>query len=180
MGRTDFIKKIVEALQLDVNLEETPYAIGKTFVPVIPLKIPPKTILFTPTEAEWIAGFNVPAGKKWRIISASILWTSDVNAGNREIIFRIRQGSNILFVGSSRNFQVASTGVIYSFFIGAGNVGSSSAEFQTVEIPKDLILSNNAQIQVFDNAGIAAGDTLTFSTLVVEEEELISGEIETR
>lgn len=178
MVRTDFIKKIVDAYQLDANLEEIPSKVGSTFLPVIPLPIPPTIVMFRPTKTEWSNGIRVPSGKKWKILSAHVKWTSDINAGNREIRLLVvtGDGNNNIFVAVSRNFQTASLILHYSFFPEAVHVGSASGTFQSIPFPKDLLLIPNQRITIVDDAAIAVGDTLTESTLIVEESDLDTDE----
>ena len=180
MGRTDFIKKIVDALQLDVNLEKTPYAVGSTFVPVISLKIPPKIVIFRPTEAEFVAGFIVPAGKRWRVLLAQIGWNSDGNAGNREIVLEIWDNIDKVIRFASPNYQIASKSVNYSFFGGAPNIGSPSGLIQSISIPEKLLLTQGDGLSVYDYTGVAVGDTVSSAILVVEEEDVFPGEVEER
>lgn len=146
--------------------------------PVVSIPILPTIVKFTPTEAEFAAGIIVPSGVKWRILSAFINWTSDVNAGNREIRMLVNNPltSERFFNVGSRNFQAASLTESYNFFPGANSVGSASASFQEIAIP-DLILEEGTSIIINDASSIAAGDAVANATLVVEEETVVDGEI---
>lgn len=182
MVRTDFIKKIVDAFQLDANLEQLPNKVASSFVPVINLKIPPKIVHFKPTEAELDNGITVPSGKKWRIIALWIQWTSDANAGNRQIFVDFYEPTPSVQSISveSRNFQIASKVIRYSFFIGAGDpVGAANAEAQSLPLPQDFFLTAGGQIFAGDREGIAVGDA-ALSRLVVEESDLDTDEYEER
>lgn len=179
-------KGIIDRMHRDTRIQPVltlPREFGKVIVPVLQVNPPtrPTIVKFTPTEAELAAGITVPAGVKWKLKSIFFIWTSDVNAGNREIIVILDSstGGISLFRVASRNFQAASLATNYNFFIGAANVGSSSGETQTIPLP-DITLLEGDNIIAKDSASIAVGDTLTLASVIIEEENLIDGEIESR
>lgn len=175
---SSLFKKFTDFFQLKSN-DFLDSEAGRMLVPVITHPIPPLIVSFTPTEAQWASGIPVPAGKKWKILLANVGWISDVNAGNREIMIQIFDAGNMLVEHASRNFQAASLQVNYCFFVGAPSVGSSSGLFQSIAIP-DLFLTEGQLITIVDFSGIAAGDTVDNSLLIVEEEDILENEIETR
>lgn len=176
---SQLFKKFTDFFQLKTN-DFLDSEAGRMLVPVVNVPIPPLIRRFDLSEVDFFTGIAVPAGKKWRILNIHIAWTSDVNAGNREIALEIDKTTNLdnqLFV-AARNFQAASLVVNYNFFPGASNTGSASGLFQDISIPPDLILTENNSIYVFDNAGIAGGDTAANGTLLVEETDVLEGELD--
>lgn len=152
---------------------------GEIIVPVVPVKIPKRIIVFTPTEAELSTGLNVPSGVTWKVLAVDVVLTSDANAGNREFLLTLLNDPAVLGTVdiASRNLQIASTTVTYSYFIGAGSpVGSGSSLFQTLPLPQDWPMREGAVISGFVNSGGFAGDTLT-ATVVVEETPVFDNEI---
>lgn len=166
------IKKFTDFLQLK-HTDMLDSEAGKMLIPVVSVPILPTRVQFTPTEAELATGIRVPAGVKWKLKSIFVRWTSDVNAGNREIRIVINNPDtgNGIFINRSRNFQAASLVIDYNFFVGANDVGSASGGSQVISIP-DINLVEGTRITVTDFAVISAGDTATLSTFVVEEETL--------
>lgn len=178
----DLLKKFVDFFQFKTG-DFIGTEVGDKIVPVVAIKIPSTFLRLTPTEAQMRAGVQVPSGKKWKIISIRILWVSDVNAGNREIILEIYSPdfNTAMMAIASRNFQPASVSVSYSFFAGAGDpVGSSSGDIQTLPLPEKLWLQENSHILLYDFVEFAAGDTVPEVEWVIEERDAGSDEFEER
>lgn len=173
---SELIKKFTDFFRLKTN-DMLDSEAGRMLVPVVSVPILPTIVRFTPTEAELATGIDVPSSRKWRILSLFLRWTSDANAGNREIKILVNDPvtGERMFENASRNFQAASLAVGYNFFPDGNSVGSSSGLFQEIAIP-NVILSEGSRITVSDGEGIAAGDTVTNATLIVEEEIVTDGE----
>lgn len=177
---SELIKKFTDFFRLKTT-DMLDSEAGRMLVPVVSVPINPTIVRFTPTEAEFDSGIRVPANRRWRIIAISFDWTSDVNAGNREIRILVNDpiSGDRFFHLTSRNFQIASLTVAYNFFPLANSVGSASGLFQEISIP-DMILSEGTRIIVDDSAAIAIGDTMTNACLIVEEEIAVDGEFVSR
>ena len=176
MVRTDFIKKLVDALQMDAQLEEIPKKIATSFVPVIPLEIPPKIVFLQPVEAGNTLGAKVPAGKKWKVLHIGFRYVSDVNAGNRELVLEVTDGiagNDILFIAVA-NFQPASKTLHYTFGPGLSLAESESGLFQTIPLPERFYHGGD-EFFIFDDANIAVGDAFSVASFIVEETDDFDG-----
>lgn len=178
---SQLFKKFTDFFQLKSN-DFLDSEAGRMLVPVVNVPIPPKIIRFDLNEAQFFTGIVVPGGKSWKILNVYLEWTSDVNAGNREIALEIdKSGDGTLdnqFFVASRNFQAASLTQMYNFFPGASDTGSASATTQNISIPPNLVLTERNAIYVFDNASIAVGDTVANGTLLIEETDLMENQFE--
>lgn len=175
---SSLIKKFTDFFKLKVTDSLSSEA-GRQFVPVITHPILPLIVTLTPNESEFSSGIVVPAGKKWKVKQIHFTFTSDVNAGNRELQLRfIDGGANVIsYLVASRNFQAASLIVDYNFGVGLSHVGSSSGLHQTIPLP-DFVLLEGSSIQIVDVNAIAVGDTIAQGYICIEEEDVLEDEVE--
>lgn len=178
MTRTDFIKKIVNAFQLDANLETIPEKVASSFVPVFQVNIPVPVIREIRDAAlnDSDKTLTVPNGKIWNVISIFCSLITTVSVGDRLIqIFISDPNGNNIFGQSAKNVQIASTTERYNFIKGIREATEITAGFHDIPLPTDLVLSEGFQIQILDSAAIAAAADDLEIIIMVEENDMVEG-----
>ena len=107
-----------------------------------------------------------PVGQRWRIqsIYVSIITTADV--GNRQMVVRVLEGSDVLYQSAAGAVQAASLTVAYNFAEGNGRETTAVAGVLDVPLPSNLVVGPGQSVQVLDTAAIAvAADDMTVRIL---------------
>lgn len=177
MTFTDFIKKVVEAFQLDANLVQIPDRVGSVILPTFQVNIPVPIIRNVSDSLlnDSNKTLTVPEGKQWKILYGAILLTTNVTVGDRQFEIKIKNASaDITYILRSAAIQAASLTEQYT--LGQfGDVAQTVDGRHTIPIPVNCILDENFQIQILDAAAIApTADDLIIS-LIVEESDMVKG-----
>lgn len=107
----------------------------------------------------------VPSSR-WRIQSIFVSLVTTATVGNRQLVVRIKEGSDIIYQSAVGAVQAASLTVNYNFAEGNTREATAVADALDVPLPADFHLSPGQTIQVLDSAAIdAAADDMTVRIL---------------
>lgn len=112
----------------------------------------------------------VPAGKVWKVLSATGVVTPSADAGNRQIQLECQEADayGVLFTVNALNVQVASSVERYVFSPGFGEPTEAVATFHNVGIPNETFLGPAQSLRFTDTAAIQDG-TQSQGTLTIAE-----------
>lgn len=117
----------------------------------------------------------VPSGKQWKVLYGFLILTTTVTAGNRVVEVRVQdENANILWLTSATNVQIASTTEFYSLQTGGDEPTEHTGGVHIINLPRELILTSEFALRVFDNAAVDPGADDLVVRLVVEETDLTS------
>jgi hypothetical protein len=134
----------------------------------------PKTTSSTSTEPTDVT-FTVPSGKEWQPVALRVDYISSTQAGNRQLEVQWRTTANsVLFSALPEVVQTNSSTRYYNFSINKVNDSTwvDTNKIHT-QFPIDLILPENYDLRVFDNATIGttvAPDSMTVRLHVMERD----------
>lgn len=178
MARTDFIKKLVNAFQLDANLEAIPEKVATSFVPTFQVNIPVPTIreVVDVVLNDSSKDFKVPKGKQWKLLygSTSLITTATVGDRQFQLVFR-DSADDIIYIIRAAAVQAASLTEFYSL----GQFGDTAQTVDgrhTIPIPINAILDENFSIRIEDSAAIAPTDDDLAVRFIVEERDMVEGD----
>lgn len=115
---------------------------------------------------------TIPNGHVWHILTIRVEYTSDANAGDRQLAIQFRDSSNDVIWEVRPNItQAASLTYLYHF-------GSSMSDLDTIRdsdwlstpIPPTLILPSGSNIRLYDNNDISAPDDMIVHLIVGERD----------
>jgi hypothetical protein len=103
---------------------------------------------------------------RWRIQSIFVTLVTTVEVGDRQLVVRIKEGSDIIYQSVAGAVQAASATVNYNFAPNNTREGTAVANALDVPLPADLHLSPGQTIQVLDATAVdAAADDMTVRIL---------------
>ena len=113
--------------------------------------------------------FSVPADLDWQVMWLWVEYTSDANAGNRQITVQVRDSADDVIMQFFPGLTQAENLVYhYLFAPGAPDLTSvrGTDNFVSTPIPENLIIPELFDVRVFDGAVITGGDTAGETAIV--------------
>jgi len=105
---------------------------------------------------------SITVTSRWRIQSIYVILATTATVGNRQLVVRILEGSDVVYQSAAGAVQAASGTVNYNFAEGNGRETSAVADALDVPLPSNLVVSPGQTIQVLDTAAVdAAADDMT-------------------
>ncbi len=106
-----------------------------------------------------------PSGEFWRIQAIFVVFTSTASPGNRQLVVRIKDGSDVIYQSPAGAVQADTLTVNYNWAM--NNARESAAVAGALDVPlPNLVLSPDYTVQVLDSAAIdAAADDMTVRIL---------------
>jgi hypothetical protein len=173
INKAEALQEMQEGLRLDTAKEKTPDQLADKILATYQINPKPRVIKLIDTDAnDSNKSFQVPDGKKWKVLYGKFSLVSTATAGNRTMVLDVvDDASNILYSIRSLNVQAASVTEIYS--IGQfGDVSESVAGVHLLPIPTNFFLLEGYFLRVRDSAAIdSAADDLSLF-FVIEETDM--------
>lgn len=165
---SSLIKRFTDFFKLKVG-DMLDGRVTPLIVPTINMPVPKKIVQIIDVEInDSDKTITVPSGKQWKLLFGTFLFATTVVVGDRQIIVRFMDSSNILYEIRALNVQIASTTERYN--LGQfSDVSEAVTSRHLLPIPVNVILPEDFQIRIFDVNGVdITADDLTIG-LVVEE-----------
>lgn len=119
--------------------------------------------------------FTVPANEEWDILSIWVEYTSDANAGNRQLVVEIQDdGNDVIGQARAGTTQAASLTYYYQFAPDAEDLTAlRDTDYLSTRIPR-WILPASYIIRVYDNNAVSvAGDDMIIQMVVKVRENIL-------
>lgn len=122
--------------------------------------IPSKNVATTNPAANTTISYTVPAGKRWLVLGAMAVFTTDGTAANRFPYIQFKpDGTNATARYMTTTAHTASIALTYSFASGANAaVAMATGLAATVPMGDNIDLPAGAVIEIFHVNGVAADD----------------------
>jgi len=100
-------------------------------------------------------------GRQWKILWVYVAYTSDANAGNREIQLALQtSGTSEIFLAKALNVQIASQTEKYIWLPGLLEPAETVAGIHWLPLPRECWIPANYILRVEDIAAISATDDM--------------------
>jgi hypothetical protein len=115
---------------------------------------------------------TVPAGYEWQVLWVYVEYTSDANAGARQLQLNIRDAGGNL-IGQVRPGVTQAASLTYYYMFGpslADLTAVRDTDFIMTPFPPTIFLPAGYSVQVLDNNGVSALDDFNFHIHVARRE----------
>jgi hypothetical protein len=106
--------------------------------------------------------FNVPAGYEWQVLWIWVEYTSDANAGDRQIEIQLRDGTNDVIADFRPGaVQAASLTRYYVFAPALADLTAfRDTNWLMTPLPPTVFLPAGYDVRIFDNNGVSGADDM--------------------
>jgi hypothetical protein len=108
--------------------------------------------------------YTAPSGRNMRISWIHCVYTSDGNAGNRQIVLQVLDPSNTVITDFAAGaVQAASNAYHYAFMTGIYRETSFIDGELQVAIPNSLVIPPSYKLKIYDSAGVSGSDSMAIN-----------------
>ncbi len=179
---SDIQKRILEEAKLQASVDVIPTELADKILPVLNVnpKSKKKLLYYKDWNTRNLAnnGLYVPAGKKWRIVSAFLKLQTDATVTDRRVVLAMYQNDSAdsqICEGVAKTIQPASKVGIYNFMKSVTDsviADKSSYQYLAVGIPDELTIFEGGNIWD-ESVNIQVGDAVKWNFIIEEQDILL-------